>query len=161
MNVFRLPIAQHSRVYFHQASPCSFTLFFRKFSSASSKPSQLGSPRFKMDGHGDLNNTHAARPINRLEVDPTCSHVSLAIAAHEDDADIRHKYRPFLLDDKFASDDWVAGLELSTALKMVQSEILDRKQHRLRILVLYGSLRSRYVSHYCYWQQIRLTGGIT
>lgn len=98
-----------------------------------------------MNGHGDLNNTHAARPAAQLAVDTAYSHTSFAIPAHEDDADIRRQYRPFLLDDQFASDDWVARLELSTVLRMVQSELLEKKQDRLRILVLYGSLRSRYV----------------
>jgi arsenical resistance protein ArsH len=34
-------------------------------------------------------------------------------------------------------------LELSTVLKTVESEILGKKLDRLRILVLYGSLRNR------------------
>jgi arsenic resistance protein ArsH len=50
-----------------------------------------------------------------------------------------------LLSDVHADDDWVARLELSTALKMVESEIINQGQPRLRILVLYGSMRNRSV----------------
>lgn len=95
-----------------------------------------------MNGHGDLNNTHAARAITILVVDPKYDNKSLAIDAHEDEASIRERYRPFLLPTA-TEDDWVADLELATTLKMVESEILDKKQDRLRILVLYGSLRKR------------------
>lgn len=95
-----------------------------------------------MNGHGDLNNTHAARATTMLEVDPKYSNKSLAIETHEDEASIRERYRPYLLPTA-KEDDWVADLELATTLKMVESEILDKKQDRLRILVLYGSLRNR------------------
>lgn len=77
-------------------------------------------------------------------MDPTYSYQSFAIQANEDDVEIRDRYRPFLLPNQLAADDWVAKLELSTGLKMVQTEILDKKLDRLRILVLYGSLRTRY-----------------
>ncbi|RYP69933.1 hypothetical protein DL771_005793 [Monosporascus sp. 5C6A] len=95
-----------------------------------------------MDGQGDLNNAHAARAAVDLAVDSAYSHRSFAIEAHEDNAAIRDRYRPFLLSEQFAADDWVAQLELSTTLRMMKSEILDPKCDRLRILVLYGSLRS-------------------
>lgn len=95
-----------------------------------------------MNGHGDLNNAHAARATTLLEIDPKYSNKSLAIDAHEDEASIRERYRPFLLPTS-TEDDWIANLELATTLKMVESEILDKKQDRLRILVLYGSLRNR------------------
>lgn len=97
-------------------------------------------------GHGDLNNTHASRPTARLAADPSYSFRSLAIRADEDDAAVRSRYRPFLLAEPFASDDWVAQLELGTALQLAESQIFEKKHDRLRILVLYGSLRSRYVS---------------
>lgn len=100
-----------------------------------------------MNGHGDLNNSHAMREAVQLTVDPTYRYMSLAIGADEDDSRVRALYRPFLLPDVFAADDWVAQLELSTSLKMVESQILDQKGDRLRILVLYGSLRNRWV-HY-------------
>jgi arsenic resistance protein ArsH len=49
------------------------------------------------------------------------------------------------LDETISNNDWIAKLELSTALKMVEEEILAKGQDRLRVLVLYGSMRSRYV----------------
>ena len=109
-----------------------------------------------MSGHGDLNNTHAARPVTKLAVDPAYSHASLAIPAHEDDPAIRQKYRPFLLDPESAADDWVAHLELSTALRMVQAELLDARRDRLRILVLYGSLRARSYSRLLAYEAARI-----
>jgi arsenic resistance protein ArsH len=96
-----------------------------------------------MNGHGDLNNIHAARAAAQLTVDPAYAHRTFAIDAQEDDPTIRSTYRPFLLPDEFQADDWIAKLELSTVLRLVESEILLKKQDRLRILVLYGSLRSR------------------
>jgi arsenic resistance protein ArsH len=97
-----------------------------------------------MNGNGDLNNVYAARPSRTIEeVDNTYSKRSLAISQDEDDLDVRERYRPFLPDSGKNETDWVADLELSTTLKMVESEILHQDRDRLRILVLYGSLRSR------------------
>lgn len=96
-----------------------------------------------LDSQGDLNNANAARPAAEITVEPDYSYRSFALEAHEDDGKIRNQYRPFLLSDRLAADDWVAQLELSTVLKMVQSELFDQKLDRLRILVLYGSLRRR------------------
>lgn len=75
--------------------------------------------------------------------DPTYSYRSLALEFDQDDTEIRKQYRPFLVDGDLSTDDWISQLELSTAIKMVQSEILDQGLDRIRILVLYGSLRSR------------------
>ncbi|KAH9908449.1 flavoprotein-like protein [Xylariomycetidae sp. FL2044] len=69
-------------------------------------------------------------------------HASLAISAENDDAEIRAKYRPFLLDPEVEAKDWISELELETAVKMAQKDI-DTTQSRLKILVLYGSLRKR------------------
>lgn len=96
-----------------------------------------------MDGHGDLNNAHAGRTATTLAVDPAYSHRSLAILADQDEVDVRANYRPFLTDGNLDTGDWVSQLELSTVTKMVQSQILDQGADRLRVLVLYGSLRSR------------------
>ena len=65
---------------------------------------------------------------------------SLALLQSEDDAEIRQKYRPFLLDD--AAEDWVSALELTTAMDLAAQE-LQKSNNRLRVLVLYGSLRRR------------------
>lgn len=97
-----------------------------------------------MDAHGDLESIHTTRTAVENAIDQTYRKTSLAIHVCEDDLEIRERYRPFLLDDnRRASDDWVAKLELSTVLKMVEVEIFGKGLDRLRILVLYGSLRSR------------------
>lgn len=98
-----------------------------------------------MDRHGDLNNSHAARVRVDIAPDLAYSGRSLAISIQDDEPDVRERYRPFLLDEAHKKDDWVSQLELSTALKMVESEIISQGQPRLRILVLYGSLRNRFV----------------
>ena len=92
---------------------------------------------------GDLNNTAAAREIVQLAVDSEYQSRSFAISADKDDADVRARYRPFLLSDEISASDWVARLELSTALKTVDSEIMSQSKDRLKVLVLYGSLRTR------------------
>jgi arsenic resistance protein ArsH len=92
---------------------------------------------------GDLNNTTSMRKVDRVTANPEFAHLSLAIPASEEhDACIRSKYRPFLLDDAVAADDWVAKLELAAVTEMAQHDI-STSGKRLRILVLYGSLRSR------------------
>jgi arsenic resistance protein ArsH len=93
--------------------------------------------------NGDLNNTEAERARRELEVDPAYRKQSFAITQSQDDPEVRRIYRPFLLDEETSSNDWVSQLELSTALKMVESQILKGGQDRLRVLVLYGSMRNR------------------
>lgn len=112
-----------------------------------------------MNGHGDLNNSHAARPQAELAPDPAYSGRSFAISKGDDEPEVREHYRPFLLDEAHEAVDWVAQLEMSTALKMVESEIISRGQERLRILVLYGSMRSRLVSSTCsQFSSVGITG---
>jgi arsenical resistance protein ArsH len=67
----------------------------------------------------------------------------LAISEKEDDLEIRSKYRPFLLDPEVESTDWISELELETAIDMAEVD-LAKTGSRLKILVLYGSLRKRY-----------------
>ncbi|KAH8747622.1 flavoprotein-like protein [Diaporthe sp. PMI_573] len=112
-----------------------------------------------MHGHGDLNNVHAARDADNLDVDPAYDGRSLAICAPDDDKSVRDHYRPFLISESLSGDtaaDWVAQLELSTTLKMVETEILARGLDRLRILVLYGSLRSRSYSRLLAYESARI-----
>jgi len=66
----------------------------------------------------------------------------LAISAADDDAEIRTKYRPYLLDPEVEATDWVAKLELDSTIAMMQ-EHLGRTNERLKVLMLYGSLRQR------------------
>ncbi|EPE04215.1 arsenic resistance protein [Ophiostoma piceae UAMH 11346] len=109
-----------------------------------------------MNGHGDLSNFHAMRPSLELAVDPAYIGASFGITADEDEPAVRGRYRPFLLPENDAADDWVAQLELSTALKLVESEILEKKLDRLRILVLYGSLRDRSYSRLLAYEASRI-----
>ncbi|KAG9765706.1 arsenate resistance ArsH, partial [Aureobasidium melanogenum] len=92
--------------------------------------------------HGDLNNTEVMRKTNSLVPDPTYHGKTLAILEEEDDAEIRSKYRPFILSPEVASSDWISKSELSTALKMSEVDLEKTGGNRLKILVLYGSLRA-------------------
>lgn len=67
----------------------------------------------------------------------------LQIPETHDDASTRHKYRPFLLDERVAKNDWISKLELDTVEDMVQSDLAATGGDRIRVLVLFGSLRSR------------------
>ncbi|KAA8649371.1 hypothetical protein EYZ11_005634 [Aspergillus tanneri] len=49
------------------------------------------------------------------------------------------KYRPFILNADTA-DDWVNGLELTSVLDIAENNLRNTSE-RLKILVLYGSLR--------------------
>jgi len=92
---------------------------------------------------GDLNNTQAARAP--IEIKPDLSFVerTFAISASEDIPEVRAAYRPFLMNDKVASSDWIAKLELSTAMKMVEEDLKRTGGDRLKVLVLFGSMRCR------------------
>jgi arsenic resistance protein ArsH len=92
--------------------------------------------------NGDLNNTGAARDQVHIPIDESYTHRSFAIPSTEDDAALRQEFRPFLL-DAVANSDWVAKLELNSALQLVNTEIISKGQERLKVLVLYGSLRER------------------
>lgn len=107
--------------------------------------------------NGDLNNTSAERIRAGITIDQAYSTTSLAIPPSQDDPSVRTSYRPFLLDN--TEDDWTAQLELSTVLKMVDLKVLKTGEDRLRVLVLYGSLRERYVSplHIDFNHMTRLT----
>jgi hypothetical protein len=112
---------------------------------------------------GDINNTEAAREHLLPVADPAYRFRSFPIPACDDDPEVRKRYRPFLLDDEISSSDWIMKLELATAAKLVETEILSQGKDRLRVLVLYGSLRSRFVpsatamSHRVTWYPRKLT----
>lgn len=72
---------------------------------------------------------------------PDVSYRSLALTPSEDNPDIRQKYRPFILDNN-ATEDWVNDLDLTTAADMAEQN-LRATNERLKVLVLYGSLRKR------------------
>lgn len=98
-----------------------------------------------MSSTGDLNNTAAARPTIEILPDSGYMHRSLAILESEDDKQIRESYRPFLRNATASSHDWVDALELSTVMKMAEEEVKNTGD-RLKVLVLFGSLRKRSVS---------------
>ncbi|CAG8906035.1 unnamed protein product [Penicillium egyptiacum] len=72
---------------------------------------------------------------------PDVSYRTLALSPSEDSPDIRHKYRPFILDDN-STEDWVNKLDLATAADMAEDNLRVTNE-RLKVLVLYGSLRKR------------------
>lgn len=75
----------------------------------------------------------------------TTTNSNLNISKLVDDAAIRNKYRPFLLDERVATSDWISKLELDVVEDMVRADLAGKNGERLRVLVLYGSLRSRCV----------------
>ena len=95
---------------------------------------------------GDLNNTSAARPYISIDLDPEYKYRSLAIAESDDDPKIRKMFRPFLLDKNSNLVDWIEHLELATVIKFAMEDI-QRTNERLKVLVLFGSLRQRFVDH--------------
>ncbi|KAF2687105.1 arsenate resistance ArsH [Lentithecium fluviatile CBS 122367] len=106
--------------------------------------------------NGDLNNTAAERARQEIAVDPTYSNRSFAIPAPEDDPDTRQNYRPFLLNEEVTSSDWISQLELSTALKMVEAQVMKSGEERLRVMVLYGSMRQRSYSRLLAFEASRI-----
>ncbi|GMF71278.1 unnamed protein product [Aspergillus oryzae] len=79
---------------------------------------------------------------------------SLALPESEDDPAVRQKYRPFILSNT-AEEDWVSDLELTTALKMAENNLKNTNQ-RLKVLVLYGSLRQRSYSRLVAFEACRI-----
>ncbi|KAL3480951.1 flavoprotein-like protein [Aspergillus californicus] len=72
---------------------------------------------------------------------------TLAIPSNTDDPEVRAKYRPFILDNEpqnqtDAEPDWISPLDLSSVLQM-SAQNLSETNNRLKVLVLYGSLRRR------------------
>jgi arsenical resistance protein ArsH len=91
---------------------------------------------------GDLNNVSAMRETGMPTRDPEYAYRTLAIPAKTEDPDFRQRYRPFMSEESSQNTDWVSRLELATVTKMAEEDI-KRTGQRLRVLVLYGSLRTR------------------
>ena len=91
---------------------------------------------------GGLNHTSAARPFVTNEAGADFRYRSLSIRGCDDDPGIRERYRPFLLDKEGNKADWVDDLELGTVTTMA-AENMQRTGDRLKVLVLFGSLRQR------------------
>ncbi|KAF2028414.1 arsenate resistance ArsH [Setomelanomma holmii] len=107
-------------------------------------------------GNGDLNNTAAERARAQFLVDSTYRNETLAIPTSDDEPSVREAYRPFLVDDANSKEDWVEQLELSTILKMVDLQVLKAGDERLRVLVLYGSMRKRSYSRLLAYEASRI-----
>jgi len=107
--------------------------------------------------NGDLNNKASERIRKEVVSDPAYKNCSFAISPSQDDAQIRTTYRPFLLKDGESSqDDWVAGLELNTVLNMVDTQVFKTGGERLKVLVLYGSMRKRSYSRLVAFEASRI-----
>lgn len=91
---------------------------------------------------GSLNHTHIKRPLATMKAGVNLEHHSLAIKEIDEEPGIREKYRPFLLDKEDNKADWVDDLELDTVTTMA-AENMQRSGERLKVLVVYGSLRQR------------------
>jgi hypothetical protein len=104
--------------------------FNRVYMIATTRPFTTGSR--KMQANGTMTpRSRSHRP-------------DIQISQSQDDAAIRSKYRPFILDERVAKSDWISKLELDTIEDMVQADLAANNGERLRVLVLYGSLRARY-----------------
>jgi len=115
------------------------------FSPVSSGDSPLRATSRLASLNGDLNNISALRPVAEIAVDAAFVHQSLAIEEIDDDPEVRRQFRPFLLPEEIMNSDWIAHLEISTAMKMAYEEMHRLNGGRLKVLVLYGSLRERCV----------------
>jgi len=106
--------------------------------------------------HPNLNPSSGLRRLHTTATmpSPTVPH-SLALPETEDDPTIRQKYRPFLTATE--KQDWINALELKTALSMVQQDLQkESSQGRLKVLVLYGSLRRRSYSKLVAFEAARI-----
>jgi len=139
-----------------RSSNCLFVLGARPYTAIMSprsvQPNGIASsrqhqPQYNItettSAKGDLNNVASMRQTDEILGNPDFAYHSLAIPAEEDEAVIRNNYRPFLLDTAVAEQDWIAKLELATVTEMAQRDLI-KTGSRLKVLVLYGSLRQRY-----------------
>jgi hypothetical protein len=118
----------------------------QKFRSVATMPPYLergANPAMRTSSAGDLNNVMAMRATEPPIRDHEFAYRSLAISASSEDPEFRQRYRPFLLDAIVQDSDWISRLELATVTKMA-AEDLKTTGKRLRVLVMYGSMRKRY-----------------
>lgn len=92
--------------------------------------------------NGDLNNTASMRAVIRPQRHTEFAYRSLSIPPSLDDPALRSRYRPFLLPNNVTEHDWISRLELATVTGMAYND-LKLTRERIKVLVLYGSLRSR------------------
>ena len=117
---------------------------------------------FALKPYHSLKPSPAVHPgLHRLTTmpPPTLTPHTLALPETDDDPTIRQKYRPFLTTPQQAEEqsDWTNSLELTTVLSMVQHDLhKPSSQGRLKVLVLYGSLRSRSYSKLVAFEAARI-----
>ncbi|KAK5020903.1 hypothetical protein LTS07_011368 [Exophiala sideris] len=92
--------------------------------------------------NGDLNNTASMRSVIRPQRRTQFAYRSLSIPPSLDDPALRSRYRPFLLPNNVTEHDWISRLELAIVTEMAYND-LKLAGERIKVLVLYGSLRSR------------------
>ncbi|KAI1335032.1 flavoprotein-like protein [Xylariaceae sp. FL0016] len=80
---------------------------------------------------------------------------TLAITEDQDEPTIRQRYRPFLLHYPMGPEDWISQLELNTVSGMAQKD-LEKTGSRIKVLVLYGSLRKRSYSKLAAYEAARI-----
>jgi hypothetical protein len=134
----------------------------RPFLGLSSRQVFLSRPSFTQRGFSRMA-VHALpqqSTVTAVQLDGTSdarqqpSLQTLALNSKEDNAEVREKYRPFILSED-AAEDWVENLELTTALQMAENNLRLTNQ-RLKVLVLYGSLRSRSFSRLVAFEASRI-----
>ncbi|KAI9147466.1 NADPH-dependent FMN reductase ArsH [Paramyrothecium foliicola] len=103
--------------------------------------------------HGPGQGPHLDLP--KVNSDFAHNTLTLPLDEEQDDPSIRVKYRPFILSSDVAAHDWISELELDTVTAMAQED-LKRTGSRLKILVLYGSLRKRSYSKLAAFEAARI-----
>lgn len=107
--------------------------------------------------NGDLNNTQVLRSTAEIPVDRAYIGKTLAIPEEDDDHEIRSRYRQgFLLNQSITKADWISKLKLSTVLQLSEANLKQSDNDRLRVLVLYGSLRGRSYSRLLAYEASRI-----
>lgn len=82
------------------------------------------------------------RAVDLPERNPEFAYRFLGLQHLEDDTVVRAKYRLFLLSDEVRRSDWISRLELATVTELAYNDLLHTGS-RLKVLILYGSLRKR------------------
>lgn len=82
------------------------------------------------------------RAADLPERNPEFAYRFLGLQHLEDDAVVRAKYRPFILSYEVHRSDWISRLELATVTELAYNDLLHTGS-RLKVLILYGSLRKR------------------
>lgn len=80
---------------------------------------------------------------------------TLPISEDQDDPVIRARYRPFLRHYPDGPQDWIDGLELDRVTRIAQTD-LEKTGSRIKVLVLYGSLRKRSYSKLAAYEAARI-----